>query len=90
MMAERLREAIETAHWQRRPVTVSLGVATLTPEAHCYTQLVQDADHALYAAKQAGRNRVEHREDHAADIATSLQHAVVDCTSAQRKETLPT
>ena len=62
--AERLRSAVEAAEFicpsgQRVGLTVSVGVgcatgATVTPEA-----LLQAADTALYAAKAAGRNRVE-------------------------------
>ena len=41
------------------PVTVSLGVASLVkPRETSIETLLDQADHALYAAKQAGRNRV--------------------------------
>jgi diguanylate cyclase (GGDEF)-like protein len=39
-------------------VTVSIGVATLTPKAQKLEELVHDADQALYRAKAAGRNRL--------------------------------
>jgi len=40
------------------PITVSLGVADLTPEMTDAMALVKAADDQLYAAKKAGRNRV--------------------------------
>jgi eukaryotic-like serine/threonine-protein kinase len=39
-------------------VTISLGVATTQPDLPDVATLVANADSALYAAKQAGRNRV--------------------------------
>ncbi len=65
IVAEKIRLAIfdaaiplpETA-WQR--VTVSLGVAACHPDRQLLgpEQLIQQADQALYRAKQSGRNRV--------------------------------
>jgi diguanylate cyclase (GGDEF)-like protein len=60
-LAEKIRGTVENGafRWQGKqvPVTVSLGVAFYkdgeTPE-----QLIARADQALYAAKEAGRNRV--------------------------------
>ena len=39
-------------------VTVSIGVASLNPEMATMTDLLSQADKALYTAKQTGRNRV--------------------------------
>jgi diguanylate cyclase (GGDEF)-like protein len=42
-----------------RVVTVSIGVASVTPEAgHVPDQLIAAADAALYEAKRQGRDRV--------------------------------
>jgi diguanylate cyclase (GGDEF)-like protein len=40
-------------------VTISVGVATIGPDAEAATDLLQRADDALFAAKRAGRNRVK-------------------------------
>jgi diguanylate cyclase (GGDEF)-like protein len=44
--------------------TISIGVATAHPGCQSHTQLLQEADKALYAAKEAGRDRVVSREGH--------------------------
>src|SRR6202041_2247708 len=66
MVAERIRTAIATLqvfHPGRIGqgfVTVSIGVAAMRPDTYAGlpSALVEAADHALYAAKAAGRNRV--------------------------------
>jgi len=63
--AERIRAAIadhvfrsaETGLQHR--VTVSIGVAGLSPTSQKIEELVHDADQALFRAKAAGRNRLE-------------------------------
>lgn len=43
-----------------RHVTVSMGLATMTPDAtHTWNDLLAQADQALYQAKRLGRNRLE-------------------------------
>ncbi|MEX2672769.1 MAG: GGDEF domain-containing protein [Phycisphaeraceae bacterium] len=56
--ADRLRQAIESATWPDRPITVSIGLATLRPEHTSIDQLLEQADEALYTSKETGRNRV--------------------------------
>jgi two-component system, cell cycle response regulator len=57
-VAERLRQAIEQAEWEHRPVTASFGVASLLFCMKTPHELIAAADTALYQAKAAGRNRV--------------------------------
>ena len=63
--AERLRRAVEAVALPHRSssaadiVTISVGVATMTPAAGgSQAELVRAADEALYRAKREGRNRV--------------------------------
>jgi diguanylate cyclase (GGDEF)-like protein len=58
VVADQLRQAIEGAHWAERPITASLGVATMSEEISTPEQLVAEADRALYRSKESGRNRV--------------------------------
>lgn len=60
--AERMRHAVSEATtlvegWGR-PVTVSIGVATRMQEGASLSDTLRQADRALYAAKEAGRDRV--------------------------------
>jgi len=59
-VAEKLRKVIEDWNFPGvpRPVTVSIGVADFPGNGATRDELVKAADAALYAAKQAGRNRV--------------------------------
>lgn len=61
--AERYRKAVESAKWRERPVTCSLGVATCGHDGTDADALIEAADLALYASKQAGRNRVTYAGD---------------------------
>ncbi|MEI6778176.1 MAG: diguanylate cyclase [Chloroflexales bacterium] len=67
-VSERLRQSVEVMtvpdSLEQRVfitsihVTVSLGIAMLTPDTPNLAAIIVRADQALYAAKQAGRNRV--------------------------------
>lgn len=61
--AERLRQAIVSEAVQHEGLTLhfsaSFGVSQLQPDDRGYQALVHRADRAMYAAKLAGRNRVE-------------------------------
>jgi diguanylate cyclase (GGDEF)-like protein/putative nucleotidyltransferase with HDIG domain/PAS domain S-box-containing protein len=55
--AERYREAIESSAAAGIAVTASLGVSCTDLGAESPQSLIDEADKALYAAKQSGRNR---------------------------------
>ncbi len=61
-IGERIRILVEKSDFQwegqRIPVTLSIGVSTATGEGTDSQVLIQDADTALYQAKEGGRNRV--------------------------------
>ena len=61
--AERFRTAIEQTPWPKRPVTASLGIATLTAGITEPAALLSAADRALYISKADGRNRATHVQD---------------------------
>jgi diguanylate cyclase (GGDEF)-like protein/PAS domain S-box-containing protein len=56
--AERARKKMESPGFARVPITVSFGVASISDGAVRVSELIDQADQALYASKQAGRNRV--------------------------------
>jgi diguanylate cyclase (GGDEF)-like protein/PAS domain S-box-containing protein len=61
-VAERLRSSVENASFLtqhgRLNTTISVGVTGLYPETENLSQLIEEADKAMYLAKQSGRNRV--------------------------------
>ena len=57
-IAERLRQRIEHTEFPKRRVTISIGIAACSNEIETPTDIVSAADHALYEAKNHGRNRV--------------------------------
>lgn len=78
-VAERLRQEIAAmtiplAQGESLQMTVSIGVATLRPPVTNIDELLQQADKALYAAKQDGRNRTRSFTAAGMDVA---DHAVL-------------
>ena len=59
--AEKVRAAISAVTVREVPsaVTASFGVAVFPDDSGDSGELIRNADRALYAAKAAGRNRVE-------------------------------
>ncbi len=62
VLAERIRETIEQVkcNWQNQTIelTASFGIASVTEDTQSAWQVYQQADEALYQAKQEGRNCV--------------------------------
>ena len=62
ILAERLREAIAQAPIKFKdieiPVTISVGVTQIRSRSEKYEALIHEADTALYASKEGGRNCV--------------------------------
>ncbi len=57
-IGERIRQAIENTSCSGVQITVSIGVASLELNTNKPEELINQADKALYAAKNSGRNRV--------------------------------
>jgi diguanylate cyclase (GGDEF)-like protein/PAS domain S-box-containing protein len=64
-IAERVRRNVADTRFPNesaqpnKDLTVSVGVATFSSSISTLTDLIREADHALYRAKKAGRNRIE-------------------------------
>lgn len=63
MVAQRLCSTIADAEivpqgTERIPVTISIGLAPLNGRSISFDDLMNEADQAMYAAKEAGRNRI--------------------------------
>jgi diguanylate cyclase (GGDEF)-like protein len=59
IVAEKLRRVVAECEFPgvARPVTLSIGIAQYPLHGETRDELIKSADNALYAAKQAGRNR---------------------------------
>jgi two-component system cell cycle response regulator len=80
-VAERFRKAIEAHPWPLRPVTASFGVATARAAVANTSQLIHEADKALYHSKVTGRNRTTHFRE----IADRVQETVSQPATCAKK-----
>jgi diguanylate cyclase (GGDEF)-like protein len=92
-IAEKLRQAVEKAGIGKdddkgKPLTVSLGVASLPGDASNAEELVERADSALYIAKSIGKNCVKPFSDERREHAR-LDAAVSGFFNALEKERHP-
>lgn len=67
-MAERIRKRVANENWTKRAITISLGMMTKAlyhrkPGINAVSELIIQADEALYAAKNNGKNRSIHFSD---------------------------
>jgi diguanylate cyclase (GGDEF)-like protein len=64
-IAERIRKNVSDTRFPNesaqpnKDLTVSVGVAAFSSSISTLTDLIREADHTLYRAKNGGRNRVE-------------------------------
>lgn len=58
-IAERLRQRIEHTEFPKRKITISIGIAACSKDVDTPEDIVGAADHALYEAKNHGRNNVQ-------------------------------
>ena len=58
-IAERIRQRVERTEFPKRKVTVSIGIASVSTEIDTPDDIIAAADHALYEAKNHGRNNVQ-------------------------------
>jgi diguanylate cyclase (GGDEF)-like protein len=58
-VAERIRARVAAEEFPGRTITISIGMAEFPVHGHSAEAVISRADEALYAAKRAGRNRIE-------------------------------
>ncbi|MFL6618798.1 MAG: EAL domain-containing protein [Povalibacter sp.] len=86
-VASGLLKAVEQHHfvWGSTTFTVgaSIGLVAVTPEFKGITQLLQAADAACYAAKDAGRNRIQVHRD--SDVPLAQRHGEMQWMARVKK-----
>ena len=60
VIAERFRSAVENMQGLKQPITISIGISSLSLTTNNIADLVSKSDRALYASKHGGKNRVTH------------------------------
>ncbi len=62
-LAEAIRASVQGYPWPQGEITASLGVSTLRASSKHSTEIIEEADAALYFSKRNGRNRSSHYSD---------------------------
>jgi len=87
-MAERLRRRVASRPSRFRPITASLGAATLRPRASQEplgaAALLEFADLAMYQSKRRGRNQFTHADDIEAGVQVSASTRSRDASGPAR------
>ena len=68
IIAERIRNNVETTQFPNRQVTVSIGIASISLKIDSVAKLIESADTALFQAKDKGRNNVQIFEEQRKDM----------------------
>ena len=58
-IGERIRQSVEKIDFPQRPITVSIGITTYSPDVSTAETIVKTADEALREAKGKGKNNVQ-------------------------------
>jgi diguanylate cyclase (GGDEF)-like protein len=72
----------------RIPVTVSIGLTQLKGRSISFDELLNEADQAMYAAKQAGRNRIS-VSNMGADLNTAARSNPGDSEAGKEQQSVP-
>lgn len=86
---ERIRETLSQPvdhDYTKIDVTVSMGITTFQPRETSFTDILQQADHALYAAKTAGRDCIRVFDDEMGRKARDRQRTEFELKSAIAEE----
>jgi diguanylate cyclase (GGDEF)-like protein len=90
-VSERLRKGFSELQFDALPrLTISLGIASYPQDGTDLELLIKRADAAMYAAKQAGRNRVvKYDQGMERSIAKKVKPAVSKKIGGPKRQTLP-
>jgi diguanylate cyclase (GGDEF)-like protein/PAS domain S-box-containing protein/putative nucleotidyltransferase with HDIG domain len=77
VLAERMHAAITNHIWKKRVVSASFGIATLSSVMQFPSDLIVQADQALYLSKRKGRDCVTHFDTQKLDVDINDKFAMI-------------